>query len=116
MGYESKLIIGEGANLYRDSPQCLMVEATFDLGKLTWELPWGEFFHGFKAPVDPKWFFYGTDGDTQIIADPYGDHLTELPIEGTVVALEQCHSPRAKACAWIRAWTGPPLTVVHYGH
>lgn len=120
MGYESRLIVGEATDLRRQPPQWIAVEATFDLGKLGWETPWSDLLERHKAPADPEWFFYATDGNTQVTTDPYGEHLRTLPVDEVLEALDACGPdfPRAAACAaWLRAWTWTRnKLVLHYGH
>lgn len=91
MGYESELYLGEtfphGVGDV-DGASYVSVIAMFDLCKMGSGGPFAEMRRRHPAPAEPAFFFYGTDGDTRITGDPYGDNLQPLPLDEVVDALK----------------------------
>ena len=115
MGYESQLFVGRG--LLNDDPQWLQVQTIFKLGKMGYDGFWHDLLKRHPAPEEPQWFVFADDGDTEILEDRYGDCLVELPVFEVIAALEDYdYAPAQAAAAYLRAWTGGELTILHYGY
>ena len=118
MGYESQLYVGRAVGLTDEDPTWLQVQAVFKLGKMGYDGPWAKLLKKNLPPAKPEWFIFSDDGDTEITTDPYGDNLTELPVEDLKNALRAYddYRPARAALAWLEAYDGALLTVLHYGY
>lgn len=87
MGYESKLYVVDKlpnhVAVKDNGMQYCSLIAMFDLCKY---YPWSE--KVCKYP-DTNCYFYGEDGNRQIIEDAYGDTLKEIPLDDAIEILEE---------------------------
>lgn len=119
MGYESRLYVVDKTDLpgyeYPDHKYAQVV-AMFDLGK-------AELHNSMFRPTDC--YIYASDGNTEIVADDYGDPLKELPIPEVIKLLEERKVKypgyrRWQPCISLlksfdgRQWKN--LVVLHYGY
>ena len=119
MGYESRLYVVEKTDLsgyaYPEHKYAQVV-AMFDLCKVG-------LHNSMFRPTDC--YIYASDGNTEIIADDYGDPLKELPIPEVIKLLEE----RQVECPDYRRWQPcisllksfdesqwKNLVVLHYGY
>lgn len=69
-------------------------------------------------------YFYGTDGNTEITEDCYGEHFWPVPIEDVLAAINESIDPKepyrrltwAKALLEVMANDSEKLTVLFWGH
>ena len=124
MGYEVKLIVGvrtDQVNYKKPEQNWFHVYAEIDLSKIgTCPLEKLMFENQTKKPVV---FWYGTDGNTTITEDRYGESYLPIPIKLVVKAVEKCVAGddyrRFKwALALLKSMQGntEDISVVAYGH
>lgn len=83
MGYESKLYIVERGSLKDDDGKTYArVLAMFDMCKMGYH-----FVEMFEKETDL--YFYGSDGNTRIVEDMYGDPIREANVEDVIDYLEE---------------------------
>ena len=83
MGYESKLYIVERGSLKDDDGRTYArVLAMFDMCKMGYH-----FVDVFEKKTDL--YFYGSDGNTKILEDMYGDPIREATLEDVIDYLEE---------------------------
>lgn len=82
MGYESKLYIVQRSSLKDNNGMTYAsVLAMFDMCKM------GSLIDVFEKKTDL--YFYGSDGNTRILEDMYGDPIREAKIEDVIDVLEE---------------------------
>lgn len=90
MGYEIKIYVGEVPSFEKNEPKWFNVIGMVDICKPGYES------QIYKLAVDKeswtfqqKVYFYGSDGNTQINKDKYGEELKTFPIDIVIAALEK---------------------------
>jgi len=120
MGYETKLIIGKSGHQLNDGIWFNDM-AEINMCKL------GNASHVYDLDQTNKsskehWYFYGSDGDTQIKEDHYGHKFKPVPIKEVISALEKDDYQDYRRAQWALALLNAmkddseELEVIIYGY
>jgi len=123
MGYETKLIIGTKTNMqgYKNKDcVCVIQVASIDLCKSIFRDTWID-----KERDTEKVYFYGSDGNTEIIKDEYGSRLFAINPSEVLSMMDQANKiekyrrynaaiPLLKSL--INDFQHDNLTCILYGH